>query len=197
MSQSRATFVIGLALIGLGVLFLAQQIFDWQLWNWAWPMFVIGIGGLFFVGMVAGGKATGPLAIPGSIITVIGLMLFAFNWLDRWEAWAYAWGLIVAAVGLGLTIWGLWSGQPALRRSGLNVMQLGLFLFLIFGAFFELLIFRSFEAAEWFWPVALIALGVWLLVRRSGLLGGWRAPAEPGAPASQATVEGTARKMEE
>jgi hypothetical protein len=154
----------------------------------------VGVGALFFVGMVAGGKSTGALAIPGSIISVIGLMLFAFNWLDRWEAWAYAWGLIVAAVGLGLMIFGWWSEQPGLRRAGFSLMQVGLFLFLIFGAFFELLIFQSFRAATWFWPVILIGLGLWLLLTRSGLFGGLRPSVPP--PAAEATLEGTAHPVE-
>jgi len=195
MSNSRASVFVGLALIGLGALFLAQEVFDLRLWDWIWPLIVVGVGALFFVGMVVGGKAAGALAIPGSIISVIGLMLFAFNWLDRWEAWAYAWGLIIVAVGLGLFISGWWSDQPGLRRSGYSLMQVGLILFLLFGAFFELLIFQSFEAASWLWPVLLIVLGVWLLLTRSGLFDGLR-PRVPPPPASETTVEGTAHPLE-
>ncbi len=194
MANSRASLIIGAALIGLGALFLAQEIFDLRFLDWLWPLFIVGFGALFFAGMVAGGKATGPLAIPGSIISVIGLILLVLNWTDHWEAWAYAWGLIVAAVGLGLLIWGAYGGQPALRRSGLGLMQTGLFLFLIFGAFFELLIFRSFEAASWIWPVVLIGLGLWLLVTRSGLFGG--RPRVTAPPAAEATLEGTAHPVE-
>jgi len=195
MSNSRASLIIGVALIGLGALFLAQEVFDLRFLDWLWPLFVIGFGGLFFAGMVAGGKATGPLAIPGSIISVIGLILLVMNWTDHWEGWAYAWGLIVAGVGLGLFIWGWYGGQPELRRSGLAVMQTGLFLFLIFGAFFELLIFQSFAAASWVWPVVLIGLGLWLLLTRSGLFD-WRRPSATVPPASEATLEGAAHPVE-
>jgi hypothetical protein len=76
-------------------------------------------------------------------------------------------------------------------------MQLGVVLFLAFGAFFELLIFQSFAAATWFWPVVLIGLGLWLLVTRGGLLGGRRAREAPARPASESTVEGTARPAED
>jgi hypothetical protein len=196
MAQSRASLIIGLALVALGGLFLAQEIFDWQLWDWIWPLLVVAIGSLFFVGMVAGGRSTGALAIPGSIITVIGLMLLVFNWLDRWEAWAYAWGLIVAAVGLGLMIFGWWSKQPALRSSGFSLMQVGIILFLIFGAFFELLIFQSFQAATWFWPVVLIGLGLWLLLTRSGLFDGLRSRGVSPPPSAEVTLEGTAHPVE-
>jgi len=195
MANSRASLVIGVVLIGLGGLFLAQEIFNLRFLDWLWPLFILAFGGLFFVGMVAGGKATGALAIPGSIISVIGLILLVMNWTDHWEAWAYGWGLIVAAVGLGLMIWGWYGGQPALRRSGQSLMQVGAFLFLIFGAFFELLIFRSFDAAGWIWPVVLIGLGIWLLVTRSGLFD-WRQSSVSAAPAAETTLEGTAHPVE-
>jgi hypothetical protein len=197
--QSRSTLIIGLALIGLGVLFLLQQLFDLRIWDWLWPLVIMAFGGMFFAGMAAGsrGAGAGALAIPGSIITGIGLMMFVMNLTGRWEAWAYAWGLIVAFVGVGLAINGWWSGQPGLRRSGWALARTGLFLFLVFGAFFELLIFGSVEAGNWLWPVILIGLGLWLLVRRSGLvdgLFGWQ-PARDETPAAEVTVEGAARRV--
>lgn len=193
----RASLIVGLALIGLGVLFLLQQLFDWSVWDALWPVIVLAFGGLFFAGMVAGGKGAGPLAIPGSIITVIGVILFTLNLLDRWEAWAYSWGLIVAAVGLGLALNGWWSDLPGLRRSGLELMRVGLFLFVLFGLFFEVLIFGSFQLNTWFGPLALIALGLWLLLRRSGLWARLFPPAAPRVPASEVTLDSTGRPVDD
>ena len=187
----RTSLLVGLALIGLGVLFLLQQIFNWSMWDALWPIIVIAIGGLCFAGMVAGGKGAGPLAIPGSIITVIGLMLFTFNLIDRWEAWAYSWGLIVAAVGLGLAINGWWSDLPGLRRSGLELLRLGLILFVVFGVIFEVLIFGTFPVGSWFLPVVLILLGIWMLLRRSGLWERPFLPATPNVPAAKVTLDAT------
>lgn len=195
--NSRATFVVGLALIGLGVLFLLQQVLDLRIWAWLWPLAIIAFGGLFFAGMVAGGKGAGPLAIPASILSGIGLMLLVINILGRWEAWAYAWGLIIAFVGVGLAINGWWSNLPGPRQSGLSLMRVGVTLFLIFGAFFELLIFSSNQAGDWFWPVVLIGLGLALLARRSGLLDGIFPAPRAEAPAAQTTIAGTARRVDE
>ena len=40
----RASLFVGLALIGLGVLFLLQQIFHWSVWDALWPVIVIAFG---------------------------------------------------------------------------------------------------------------------------------------------------------
>lgn len=193
----RASLIVGLALVGLGVLFLLQQLFDWSVWDALWPVIIIAFGGLFFAGMVAGGKGAGPLAIPGSIITVIGVILFTINLLDRWEAWAYTWGLIVAAVGLGLAINGWWSDLPGLRRSGLELLRVGVFLFVLFGLFFEVLIFGSFQLDTWVGPALLIVFGLWLLVRRSGLWARLFPPAGPRVPAANVTLDATGRPVDD
>ncbi len=193
----RTSLIVGLALIAFGVLFLLQQIFDWSVWDALWPVIIIAIGGLFFAGMVAGGKPAGPLAIPGSIVTTIGLMLFTFNLIGHWEAWSYGWGLIVAGVGLGLAINGWWSDLPGLRRSGLELIRVGLTLFLVFGAIFEVLVFGSFDLGNWFGPALLILLGVWMLVRRSGLWARMFPPATPNIPAARVTLDATSRPTDD
>jgi hypothetical protein len=81
----------GSILIGLGLLFLLAQFFNFAAWQFLWPFFVIGVGGLFFVGMLAGGKPASGLAIPGSLIGVIGLMLLYQNLTGHWSSWAYGW----------------------------------------------------------------------------------------------------------
>jgi hypothetical protein len=109
---------IGAVLVALGILFLLEQFFDVRLGQWLWPLFIIIPGLLFFVGMVLGGKPAGPLAIPGSIVTTVGLLLFYQNTFNHFESWAYAWALMPVAVGIGLMINGIWSEQPALVHNG-------------------------------------------------------------------------------
>ena len=164
----------GVILIALGLLFLLAQFFNFQAFGWLWPLGVIGIGALFFVGMLAGGKSTAALAIPGSIIGVVGLMLLIQSFTGYWSSWAYGWTVILMAVGLGLWISGLWSDNPRQRHAGVRVMEIGLILFVVFGAFFELLIFGvvGMGLRQAFFPVLLILLGLYLIVRRSGLLPG-------------------------
>ena len=178
---SRSSLVVGLALIGLGALFLLQQFFDFNFWDTLWPFFVIGGGGLLFVMAYAGGRDSAPMFVPASIVTMVGLILFTANFTDRWEIWSYAWTLILVGVGLGLIFHGARSGQPELRRRGVKTLQTGLVLLLVFGAFFELVIFGSEHVGRWAAPVLLIAVGLFLLARSA--LGGRR------TPAAQAAIE--------
>ena len=70
-------------------------------------------------------------------------------------------------VGVGIYIMGWYSGDANQKRSGFKVMKVGFILFIIFGAFFEML-FSSFN--NLIFPVLLILLGAYLILSRSGLL---------------------------
>ncbi|MGD8406821.1 MAG: hypothetical protein PVJ21_24395 [Anaerolineales bacterium] len=175
MSSKRNTgsLVGGSLLIIFGLLALFGRIFqNFNFWETFWPFFVIGVGALFFVGMFAGGRSVSGLAIPGSIITTIGLMLFYQNLTGHWESWSYGWTVILMSVGLGIFIMGLWGQNVTQRAAGLRVLRIGLILFVIFGAFFELIFTagRPFGLRSIIFPAGLILLGLYLILARSGLL---------------------------
>jgi len=164
------SLVGGALLIGAGLLSLFGQIFArYNFWDTAWPFILIGVGGLFFAGMFAGGKSSAGLAIPGSIIGLIGVMMFIQNLFDHWESWAYGWTVILIGVGLGIYIMGRYTEDEEQRKSGLRVMKIGAVLFVFFGGFFEM-IFNSFGFSRFLFPVALIVLGGYLVMSRSGIL---------------------------
>lgn len=174
MSSQRnaGSLVGGGLLIIFGLLALVGQIFrGFNFWNTFWPFFIIGFGLLFFVGMFAGGRSVSGLAIPGAIVTTIGLMLFYQNITNHWESWSYGWTVILMAVGLGIFIMGVWGQNASQRAAGLRVLQIGLILFIIFGAFFELIFTAGmpFGLRSIIFPVALILLGLYLVLKRSGL----------------------------
>lgn len=165
-SSSLGRLVAGMALIGLGALFLLAQVVN--IWAFIWPFFIIGTGALFFVGMLVNKGRGGGLAIPGSIISMIGLMLLVMSVFHNWESWAYAWTLIIVAVGIGIWIMGVWNEKPRAKRAGKEVMKVGGILFLCFGAFFELgaalMGYRRLGGV--LWPVVLMGFGAWLIFRR-------------------------------
>lgn len=173
MSKNRSktgSLIAGAALIVMGLLAMAGQFFrGFDFWGTIWPLYLLGIGALFFVGMFSGGKSAAGLAIPGSILSAIGAMMFVQNIFDYWESWAYGWTVIVMAVGLGIFIMGWYTEDASQRRSGLRVLKVGAILFVLFGGFFEM-IFDSFSVSRFLFPLALILLGVYLVFARSGLI---------------------------
>lgn len=158
----------GVVLVGLGLIILFGQLLSVNLWVFLWPFFIIAVGAMFFVGMAAGGRNAGGLAIPGSIIVTVGLILFIQNTFNLWATWAYAWALIIVGVGVGLFIFGSRSGYADVRRSGRVVAIIGLVVFFAFGILFELgaalLNLRS--PGGLFWPVLLILAGLYFMVAR-------------------------------
>jgi len=163
------TLIGGALLIGFGLLSLASQLVRGLDWGFLWPFAVIGFGALFFVAMFAGGKGAAGFAVPGSIIGGIGLVLLFQNLTQRWESISYFWALIILFVGVGIYLMGWYGENPGQKESGARLMKVGFILFIIFGAFFEM-IFSSFNGM--IFPVLLILLGGYLVVSRSGLLGG-------------------------
>ena len=59
----------GAILVALGVAFLAQNTFNVTGLGFRWPFFIIGPGLLLFAAMIAGGRGSGNLAVPASIVT--------------------------------------------------------------------------------------------------------------------------------
>lgn len=171
MGTNRNTggLIGGAVLIAIGLLSLAGRIFDNFNWGFVWPFVVIGIGAIFFVAMFAGGKQTAAFAIPGSIIGGIGLVLLFQNIVKHWESMSYFWTFIVIFVGVGIYIMGLYGGDEGQKQSGWRVMKVGIILFIVFGAFFEILIFSSFNNLVF--PILLILLGSYLVLSRAGVFG--------------------------
>ena len=158
----------GTLLIAFGMLSLADQFFRGFNWGFLWPFIVIGVGVLFFVAMFAGGKQAAGFAIPGTIVSGVGLVLLFQNITRHWESMSYFWTLIILFVGVGIYSMGAYTNDLGQKKSGASVMKVGLILFIIFGLFFEM-VFSSF--GNLIFPVLLILLGAYLVLSRSGLLG--------------------------
>jgi hypothetical protein len=172
IKRMSGSLVAGLILITFGLLALVEQIFrGFPFWSYLWPFIIIGFGGLFFVGMFAGGKSLAGLAVPGTIIGGLGLMMFIQNLTGYWQSWSYSWTVILVLVGLGIFIMGLYTEDEHRRQAGMRVMKVGAILFVIFGGFFELIFsaFRPYGIQQYIFPLLLVLVGVYLVVVRSGL----------------------------
>lgn len=177
------SIVLAVILIGLGVLFLFQEFFNVNVWQYGWPLLIVGAGLVCFAGMALGGKSSGRLAIPGSLLTIIGLVLLYQNTFDQFQSWAYAWALVFpTAVGIGRYIEGWWSDRPDVRERGIRETRTGLILFVVLAAFFELVLnlggFFGGDLIRFALPIFLISIGVLILLSR---LLNWPAP-KPATP---------------
>ncbi len=160
---------VGLGLIALGILFLLGTIFQIDIWGVLWPFFIIVPGLLFFVAMISIGKPGAPLAVPGSIVTMVGLILFFQNVTGLWSTWAYVWALIFpTSVGIGIAIAGLWSDDTKAIRAGTAMAGVGVAILLFFAFFFEVILnlngLRSGAIGRILIPVLVVGAGFALLL---------------------------------
>lgn len=181
---NQTNLIFGVLLIGLGILFLIGQFLRVNVWQYAWPMFIL-IPGLIFMGItMSGGAGSAGFAIPASILTTVGLIFFVQTLTGHFASWAYVWTLIFpTAVGLGMFIMGSRGDDESLRKQGKGFLRAGLILFIVLGFFFEA-IFRMGDNlfSRLFWPSLIIALGLYLILRQSGVFGASKAD-QPGKSA--------------
>ncbi len=166
--SNTGNVVIAVILIGLGILFLLRPVFNIDIGHFAWPFFVIIPGiALFVLALSVGDPGGEPLAIVGTAVTVVGLILLFQNTTNQWATWAYVWALVApTSIGLGLILYGSIKGHPNSVANGARLFKVGLAIFLVGAVFFELVIGLSgFGLGNLGWPILLIALGVLLLFR--------------------------------
>lgn len=158
---------IGMLLVVAGVVLLAGQLLDVDLGDLGWPVILIAIGvALLLIGLVVARESG--LVVGGSVLTVIGLILFVQDRTGLWSTWAYAWALIPAASGLGLALWGVRSADGRDVRNGFWGLMGGLAMFAVGFLFFEGFIGLSGDRLplpEWVLPVFVIAVGLVFLGR--------------------------------
>ena len=160
MESKKSTFAWGIILIHFGAFLLANQLIPELKTLFDWPWIIIGVGLVFI--LIAIVTRTGGLEIPGCIVGGIGSILYYQNLTGNWETWSFAWSLIPGFVGIGVALATLIS--PKENPDGFSassiLIAISLILFFIFGGatFFGL---DSFVL----WPVIIIALGLFLLVK--------------------------------
>ncbi|MGE5375684.1 MAG: hypothetical protein ACM3XO_11565 [Bacteroidota bacterium] len=164
MRRNRSTLFLGILLILIGIWLVASQqvpsLRNWLDVNFSWPMWTIGAGILIFIiGLIVGAPG---MAVPASIVTGIGCILYYQNANNDFGSWAYMWTLIPGFVGAGLILAGLLGENTRSNISnGMNLIIISVVLFLIFGTLFGgLVILGPYGPA-----ILLIALGVYVLVR--------------------------------
>lgn len=119
-----------------------------------WPSIIWGLGALFL--LVALISSIGPLAIPGTILGGLGLLLAWQNQTGAWDTWSFTWPLVPAFVGIGLVLAFLRSQR--MRAIGLSMLAWSMVAFALFGIFFA-----GHGALTFLWPAILIIAGIAIL----------------------------------
>ena len=178
--------IAGVILVIIGAAVLVTRVVDLSFGGATWPLWIVVPGVAMLVGSFfippRGGLG---LAIPGAIVTMVGLILWVQEAYGLYATWAYAWALVApTAPGLGMLLYGLVQRDGELARDGLRTTLVGLGLFLGFMLFFEGVLGLSgspIANLDEVLPYALIGLGVLLVVL--SFIGGGRRKAGPTAGA--------------
>jgi len=204
-SGSAGATLLGIILIVLGLLFFGTQQLNIDIADAAWPFYVIAPG----LAMLAFGltqRHGSGLAIAGSIVTIVGLVLLYQNTTDHWESWAYAWALVgPGGSGVGMLLYGTRSGDTKMAREGFWAILTAAGIFAVGLVFFEGVIGisgRRLPLDEWVLPVAIIVIGVLVLLRgltmRPVAVSEWAeepaADGEPGTSAASSSGDETSRE---
>ena len=150
MSSTRSP-IPGIMLIALGVLFLIANLSHYNLES-LWPVFVLGPGVAFIVMFFRDRNNYGVL-MPGTILTVIGLLFFACT-MYGWDQMERLWPLFIMAPGLGFVMMYLFGKHerglliPAGILTGLGLVFL-----------------MGINESDYLSPAVLILLGLLFLIR--------------------------------
>jgi protein-S-isoprenylcysteine O-methyltransferase Ste14 len=169
--QQGGALAVGVVLVVIGLAFLAFEQFNVDFGRYGWPVYVIAPGVvLLLIGLAIPHEGGLGAAIPGGIITTVGLLLAYQEAAGAYASWAYAWALVApGSVGLTLTLYGLLHRRMDLLDAGLRTAAVGLGLFVGFGLFFENVIGLdeggSTTAIRSALPMLAVGLGVIIVIR--------------------------------
>jgi hypothetical protein len=160
--RRRGNIAGAILLIGVGVFYLAVAMLpgfkEVAYGRTTWPLQIVTLGALFFAAGIL--SFTPAFFIPASVITGVGGILYYQNLTGNWASWSYMWALIPGFVGIGLILFGIFGRKLGAIIGGLWNIFSGLVLFSIFG-----LAFGNLPYVNLVWPVALILLGFFFLLR--------------------------------
>jgi hypothetical protein len=113
-----ALFIPGVPIvITSGILLLASITDWWSMWEYMWPLVIIGIA-LGFVAAAVWSRIVWFL-IPAMIFGVNGIVFLFCAVTDFWELWAGMWPIELLAIGLSLLLVNIWVQSKGLFTAGI------------------------------------------------------------------------------
>jgi hypothetical protein len=139
-------------LIGAGTVLLLASIFDLHLMDYLWPGFIL-LPGLLM--MVPAYKSTAVDQSRWSFLAVPVMNIF-----DHFEAWAYCWPMIPAAVAAGVLYMTRFDDNKSLEQRAHKFIRFMVMMLVGLAFFFEIIVFENFNPLM---SIGLILFGLYLL----------------------------------
>lgn len=144
--------ITGIALITIGIIFLLPSFIPDLSLRDLWPLLMLGPGILFFAGYFFDKKSYG-LLMPGSILTVYGLLFF-YCTLFGWYQLESLWPVYMIGPGIGFLLMYYYGRKETAL--------------LVLGAIFTLMaviFLLTMSDYSYLWPIIIIAAGVLIIVK--------------------------------
>ena len=164
-TPDRRGVLIAIVLIAVGAVFLIGEVFNVRFGSGFWPFIIIVPGVLLLLSAFNSRPVPAGTAIGGAVVTTLGLVFWYQNVSGNWESWAYIWSLLPLSAGVAQIIAGTRNEDESLIASGRQTARVSGIMFIIGIVFFELIIFDRGGFGGYFLPIALIAVGGFLLWR--------------------------------
>jgi hypothetical protein len=165
--KNRTQLVLGILLVLIAAWLVISQLQpEWTSWmkiEFAWPVWVMLAGGaLLLIGLATGNSE---MAVPATIVTGIGGILYYQNASGDWASWSYMWTILPGLGGLGSLLSALIGGNLKQEgRQAVNTIFVSIILFAIFATIFGgLKIFGPYK--DYALIGLLFAFGLWLILR--------------------------------
>jgi hypothetical protein len=152
-------------LIGTGLTLLALNLLNISVMSLAWPLWVLlpGLALAYPAYHLRRHSRLNYLAVPGAFFLAVGGLLTVMNLFNHFEAWAYAWTLLPAAMMAGAMYAKRYQPGSRVHSAGPRFIRGSLITCGVLAAIFELLVFQT--LGPW-WPVLLVAAGYYLMKNR-------------------------------
>jgi hypothetical protein len=130
--------IVSTALVGVGAVLLGLNIFSQGKYDLGLPLVFIMLGGVLIILVFAAREkwSWSPVFyIPGCMLLALGVIVLLNVLTNDWSAWAYAWLLLTAGLGVGVALanrqkpW-----HPLLETIGWGLTFASVTFFALFGA---------------------------------------------------------------
>ncbi len=148
--RNKASFMIGILLIILGLIFVANSVGLWSL-TVSWPSVLLLVGIGILVGYIASPKNYG-LLMPAVILIVLSIPLFVCTITDDWQKMIRLWPIFILGPSVGFIL--MYFAGPREKSSlvpALILAATGILFLVVFNYF------------TFFWPILFFVVGLILI----------------------------------